>query len=1111
MIKKIVITALLALPVFKGLAANGEVPVATCVVAPQSDICVDIPVTFTSDCGSEFFDLFEWYIDDVLVETQTGPSVQPELTRSFSSPGTHTVKLGSWCQDENDCSLGHMLYSQITVNVFDVQQPVIQTTGLTQYCETGSVSMSIQSPEAGLTYSWTSTPGGFSATGTSVNFTNITTTTQFHVKASTGMCQSEERTQTVTIYKTSLTPALDPSTPYHKRILTTLFASSHYWQTAATNTDLSVPVSVVRNVYVPGDYFIRQYVSSLSCWTNATGPVHIGVDDINYTPPVAVVAQVQKPGYNEVIFISSEKTHVLTYATYYWVKDASADPEIVRPFNNGLTPVGNKLFDDGTYYLKGKDNDTGTWGPTLTIAVELRGDEGLNWIHSKAFDGTVQTVNGQQVPTVVAESKAYFDDAGKGLQAQAKNLSTGKILTSQELHDKYDRVVGATLPAPINGSDFNYNGGFILASSGALYDHKSFDWTSLSNPNDNTVYNPVEVNDDAEGTVGWYYSDNNNLESHVPTTKFPYTRTEYYTDGTGDAKRSAGVGEVHRLGAGHEILSGTFPVVNELSDYLAKRLVALPGIVQDGSLKNEGVVNVGKDANGKVAVSITDKEGKTVLVARKGTLSDNVLSVTNTITSSGALTSPDYRPMTYFYLLDDFAVTVTGSSDFVAENLVTGERKASGMTFAGVGGVWPAGFYRILVTAPTSEVTITYANYFQDVSYQFYDDAGRLRSSVSPNGYKEWITNPDPAVKYPSIDKTTYQYNFRGWLVQITEPDAGTTKYQYRKDGKIRFSQNAQQAADHHFSYTHYDRLGRPVESGEYVGTQYTYDNLSDQLEYADQVLYENTVSVTNTRDWLKTYYDYAAGDLDDDTHLPASYVQNFVRAGVSTSENINIKIWYSYDELGRVTWMAQKPKVLPRVFVVKYTYDFLGNVLTVANLSYDLNGNVLEQFYHHYEYDADKRLSKAYTSLTETGSKKLRATYTYYLHGPLKRIELGDNLQGIDFVYNIQGWLTQINHPDPAQDPGGDGNDVFGMVLDYYESDMPNLLSASGGSPHDPIRRHRFPSNAWAAVENHPPLIRFKPDAAETNENSASFKVYSAENPAYKNMMQAQKHNSTN
>ncbi|MEZ4827676.1 MAG: hypothetical protein R3C61_15550 [Bacteroidia bacterium] len=34
-------------------------------------------------------------------------------------------------------------------------------------------------------------------------------------------------------------------------------------------------------------------------------------------------------------------------------------------------------------------------------------------------------------------------------------------------------------------------------------------------------------------------------------------------------------------------------------------------------------------------------------------------------------------------------------------------------------------------------------------------------------------------------------------------------------------------------------------------------------------------------------------------------------------------------------------------------------------------------------------------------------AKYKYYLHGPLARVELEEDLiQGLDYVYTLQGWM---------------------------------------------------------------------------------------------------------
>lgn len=165
---------------------------------------------------------------------------------------------------------------------------------------------------------------------------------------------------------------------------------------------------------------------------------------------------------------------------------------------------------------------------------------------------------------------------------------------------------------------------------------------------------------------------------------------------------------------------------------------------------------------------------------------------------------------------------------------------------------------------------------------------------------------------------------------------------------------------------------------------------------------------------------------------------QEFVLGAVAKTSNGTNTTWYSYDELGRVTWLVQS---LPGVGTktVDYTYDFTGNVLEVA-----YQKGQADAFYHQYEYDADRRLRSVYTSTDGlAASRTLQARYFYYLHGPLKRVEVADRLQGIDYTYTVQGWLKTINNSqkelDPGQDtPNGNGvlKDLFGLRLDYFGGD---------------------------------------------------------------------------
>lgn len=746
---------------------------------------------------------------------------------------------------------------------------------------------------------------------------------------------------------------------------------------------------------------------------------------------------------------------------------------------SGLQLSVGRLLNPGTYnYKLGAVSSAGCVSPgkgTVTLTITNDCDSKLNWIETTAYN---------QASTIVGHSKSYFDYAGKPLQSQSKNLTTGKIFSSGIVKDQYDRVVASSLPAPMVNSTFKYDVRFMLNALGT----STVDYNDLNSP---TGFSEAEF-----GTVGWYYSAANTLEQNTPITKFPYSRTKFYEDGTGEAMLSAAPGEAHKLGTGHEVLSGTFPVIQELDEYIQLRNgTVLAGQTALTTLKQQGVQQVTRDQNGKFAIGISDKSGKTLMTARPGTW--KTISNTQTIKKNDAA----FMDRLYFYLLNDSPVTLNtqGGATYTVTNLLTNLPYGVPPN----NGNWVAGFYRIDITsAGTSTLGITYANSYGDIAYNFYDDAGRLISSVSPNGYQQLKVN-NPVVPYSGIDKTTYVYNQRGWLLSMTEPDAGRTEYMYRSDGSIRFSQNALQRERGRFSYTHYDELGRPIESGEYKGTVEVFGStvLKSKLEYSAQSIWTNT----DITDWTKTYYDLPDADPIN------GFKQKYVRSAVAITENANIKTWYSYDERGRVTWMIQKPTGLTRAFAIEYSYDFLGNVTQVVQKSFE--GAALKDiFYHHYEYDADNRLSKAFTSLNGT-NKTQQAKYLYYLHGPLKRIELATNLQGIDFVYNIHGWLESINHPLAANDPGKDGaagahsnfkTDVFGLALDYFDSEFTGLYQGAdaGKQGHNIHGLPQLDAKAETRIASVPYFKlnpAFKPELVDAK---LPFKQYSAESPQYKELI---------
>jgi len=232
---------------------------------------------------------------------------------------------------------------------------------------------------------------------------------------------------------------------------------------------------------------------------------------------------------------------------------------------------------------------------------------------------------------VVAENRVYTDYAGNPCKARVVTLAPVNI-ASQPLYGRYGQAVGQTLPAPVGTGAFEYQPHFVTRDHVA-YNYKHFNLPINDSPfivfgSGTTLNAPLAVDNSTPNTLGWYYSNNNGLEPYVAETGFPYSRTEAYGDGSGEIKRSSNVGDALRMGQGKETLSGTFPVINELADYLAIRntfFTAAEIGSQPTSLRSQAILSVGVDANGVRGVSFTDKDGKLLMTAWPG----NWLTVNN--------------------------------------------------------------------------------------------------------------------------------------------------------------------------------------------------------------------------------------------------------------------------------------------------------------------------------------------------------------------------------------------------------------------------------------------------------------------------------------------------
>lgn len=625
---------------------------------------------------------------------------------------------------------------------------------------------------------------------------------------------------------------------------------------------------------------------------------------------------------------------------------------------------------------------------------------------------------------VTVESRTYFDKKGRLLQSQSRLNSLDIILATQPLYDRFGRSVISSLPAPIgaSGTSFGYKNNFFMRTESIPYSFSHFDLEVTSGNSLGEVFNPEEVNGrNLAYTLGWYYSDANTLEE-VPVTKYPYTRVAFKDDGSNEVSFTTLPGDQHKLGQGHEVFSEIRPITDELEEYLELRqlFVSMDELIKAQAIQQNHIA---------VPTSRNDvlTANETVYVAPTGSL-----ELTDGFDTNGYEFEVINTNVAYYINLKEQATYQYSRDPNGKESHV----------FADGNGNTIASAYSS-ISAPT----------LKGWSYNIYDDAGRLLVSVTPNGVEQWRDGEDIA----SIDKTTYEYNHRGWLLSMTEPDAGTTNYLYRHDGKIRFSQNAKQKSlstmgASVFSFTNYDEYGRPIGSGEYEGTLDFDNDLTAILETTgiDGGL---NLTPTNFRDWNTTSYDLAAANLQVMTGLAGVYSQDFLMGAVSYSENENMYTWYSYDDVGQVTWMLQKPRQagLDKVFATKYVYDYNGSLLENHFKVYASGSvNPEQTFIHKYTYDKDLRMTKAETSEDDGITWVVQAEYEYFLHGPLKRVIIAEDLQGIDYRYTVQGWLKSINHPEDGNDPGMDGTanglsnkDAFGMTLEYFDGDY--ALNFSG------------------------------------------------------------------
>jgi RHS repeat-associated protein len=860
---------------------------------------------------------------------------------------------------------------------------------------------------------------------------------------------------------------------------------SWYWQgTNSVGTDYTSAAAIAGTypATTSATYFIRAR-SGAGCWSSGSGSIAISIDD----PPPPNNSSYQFCEWETMTLTASPRL-----ANLKWYQPANQLLFTGITFSPPNLEIGNY-----TYYVKNVSTNgcEGSQAATITLTVKSNCDEFINWTESILYGNEL---NPDQSQKPIGASKSYYDGFGNVMQSQEKSFSTNQVMASHTVYDNNGLAALTTLPAPINSSEFQYRHRFITNNTPAKQKYSAADFDAASGAGSRD--NPNTVGNNGPGTLGSYYSPANNLEPNTPVTSYPYSRS--WAEPGPDSKigKSAGPGDAYRMGSSHETTAEKQKITaGELDHYYSLRqyFVSTPLSTNPNLLS---YVSTSSTSNFTANQNVTavSSGGYINVTCNQNTSTPGVFPIGGTLTvtpgaiyryrvkgykNSSRIANLYVAPATGGNLVWPGPAIPTGGSAnekwatvtftvpvgvtsiklgvLWSQPLIGDVLSLSGVEFYSELPVASSG-YKTIVTDPNGEksvsfvdadghslasATITGTSTYDNWSYSYYNDLGQVVATVAPKGVVIGVIALPQYVTY-------YRYDHLGRVIENSSVDEGTTQYVYSTDGLIRFSQNQEQrnASPKRFSYTNYDKLGRLIESGEYAssGTNpYVFEphtqtpSTFSVLKLIDNIGFTGVTRPVTGQDSRYSDFTYIKYDLqaDDFPGGPAGSQKNLF-GEVSRTENTNSISWYSYDEFGQLKKFWQK--LIPMadsIKTVNYTYDYCGNVTEVA---YQQGPTHPDNFYHHYEYNTDQQLTKVETS-TEGAARELRAKYYYYLHGPLKRVELGETVQGIDYVYNIDGSLKLINHADPALDPGLDGisgpnvafmPDAFGEALDYSIND---------------------------------------------------------------------------
>ncbi|MEP0418080.1 MAG: DUF6443 domain-containing protein [Cyclobacteriaceae bacterium] len=940
----------------------------------------------------------------------------------------------------------------------------------------GSTDLTRSTPPGGITWYWQSSTSGTSTSNSSTTL-NRTSGTVYYLRAQDNTTGCWSSAQTIN-YSVDEIPAA-PSTPTVTNncgstdltMSTPPFGITWYWQSSSTGVSTTNSSSTV-NMTTGTLYYLRARNNTSGCW-GAASSVSYTVNALPSTP--SNPATTNNCG-ETTLQVDAAPTDV----TWYWQSTSTG----TSTTNSGAS------FDRSsgtTYYVRGKDDITDCWGPALqvnysvdaipaqpsTVSVEKRFGKSVlmrgtpapeldeTWYWQGTDPNGTSTTNSNQYDTVTVAGTYYlrsqttagcWGDARSvtvTIEAEPATSQTGAseiaIGTSSELSltTAYD-----TYSWKKDGTEVSTAASYTVRASGSYTVTVTKTGVSDSFTSDPVVFTGF----------GGFGSQNHIISSTI--TQSGVTNNDDVIDLSAAARRINvayydGLGRpIQQVAVAQSPLGRDIIQIADYDDLGREPIKYLPYVSNEqGACFHTNAIAeqlAFYSATGDDIVNDDDPYSVTII-------EESPLGRVLKQGAPGTSWQPTADPEDSTDHVVRFAYRHNTSDDSVKLWKIS-----SGMPV--YVDIYDAGTLMKDVTMDENNSrldvykdkmgrVISRRVYDSDATWvetqYIYDVFGRLRFVLQPNLSAE--LNEDDSPSQDQIDTLTFQYNYdkRHRMVEKRVPGAGWVYTVYDIWDRPVLTQDSEQRTKNQWLFSTYDALNRPAMTGileddsprdslqlhldSLVGRYITRtDTVYSATAYPFEHIGEGTLIDTLTFSFYDTYDglpDSLAHKIPDDFTSAYAAVDSTQAIGKPVATKTSIVgsdkfLWTAnfYNFRGESLQTVAENHLGGRDRITTET-DFIGQVLKTRREHTTENDTV--NIFERFEYDNAGRLVKHKHHITDT----VVLTHNNYNElGELKEKNIGDELQSIDYQYNIRGWMTKMNNGSALDD----ASDMFGMELQY-------------------------------------------------------------------------------